>query len=106
MIDQKMGMIAQQIRIAKHYLMINNLLHSYQRKEIDVVGDKANLPSEDENEDEEVSADVSRLSSSVTLFLLLFFDCESTSRSMYNDHIIEVGVKVVAVLSSDSISQH
>ena len=32
--------------------------------------------------------------------LLFFFDCESTSGSMQNDHIIEIGAKVVVVLDS------
>ena len=75
-------------------------------EERDVVGDEVDQPSEDEGEDEEVSADVNRSSSSDALPLLFFFDCESTGGSTYNDHIIEAGAKVVAVPSSVSISQH
>ena len=74
-------------------------------KERDVVGDEADQPSEDEGEDEEVTSDVNR-SSSDALHLLFFFHCKSTGGSTYNDHIIEVGAKVVAVPSSVSISQH
>ena len=47
--------------------------------------------------------------SSDELPLLFFFDCESTGGSMYNDHIIELGAKVVevvAVPNSVSITQH
>ena len=71
-----------------------------------MVGDETDQPSEDEGEDEEVSAGVNRSSSSDALPLLFFFDCEFTGGSMYNDHIIEADAKVVAVPSSVSISQH
>ena len=69
-------------------------------EERDVVGDEVDQPSEDEGEDEKVSTDVNRSSSSDALPLLFFFDCESIGGSTYNDHIIEVGAKGV------SISQH
>ena len=71
----------------------------------DIIGDEEDQPSEDEGEFEEVSVDVS-LPSSDALPLLFFFDCEYTSGSMYNDHIIKVGSKVVAVPGSVSISNH
>ena len=63
---------------------------------------------EDENsidECDEISADVDAPPSD-ELPLLFFFDCESTGGSMYNDHIIEVSVKVVAVPDSVSITPH
>ena len=68
-------------------------------EERDVVGDEADQPSEDEDEDEEVTSYVNT-SSLDALHLLFFFDCE------YNDHIIEVGAKVVAVPTSVNTSQH
>ena len=36
---------------------------------------------------------------------MFFYDCESTSGSIYEDHIIEVGAKVVAAPCSTDISQ-
>ena len=75
-------------------------------EERDVFGDEVDQPSEDEGEDEEVSTDVNRSSSLDVLPLLFFFDCKSTGGSTYNDHIIKVGAKVVAVPGSVSISQH
>ena len=45
-------------------------------------------PPTDDNE--------TQVSQSNMLPLLFFFDCESTGGSMYEDHIIEVGAKVVA----------
>ena len=71
----------------------------------DMIGEEEDQPSEDEGKFEEVSVDVS-LPSSDALPLLFFFDCESTGGSMYNDHIIEVGAKVVAVPGSVSINKH
>ena len=44
-------------------------------------------------------------SQSNMLPLLFFYDCESTGGSMYDDHIIEVGAKVVAAPGSADISQ-
>ena len=68
--------------------------------------DEEDQPSEDENnESEEVSADVDGPSED-ELPLLFFFDCETTGGSMYNDHIIEVGAKVVAVPGSAGITEH
>ena len=62
---------------------------------------------EDENnidECDEISADIDALPSDE--LPLLFFDSESTGGSMYNNHIIKVGAKVVAVPDSVSITQH
>ena len=77
-------------------------------EEKDVVGDEEDQSFGDEDnpdELEEVSAGVDGPSSD-ELPLLFFFDCESTGGSMYSDHIIEVGAKVVAVPNSVNITQH
>ena len=61
----------------------------------------------DENnadESEEVSADVDKPSDELPL--LFFFDCESTGGSMYTDHIVEAGAKVIAVPNSVNITWH
>ena len=75
-------------------------------EERDEVVDEEDQPFGDENTDEheEVSADVDGPSSD-ELPLLFFFDCESTGGSMYSDHIIEVGAKVVAVPDSVAVTQ-
>ena len=76
-------------------------------EERDKVVDEEDQPfGDDSNTDEceKVSADVDGPSSD-ELPLLFFFDCESTGRSMYTDHMIEVGEKVVAVPNSVSITQ-
>ena len=76
-------------------------------EERDKVVDEEDQPFRDENntdEQEEVSADVDKPSSD-ELPLLFFFDCESTGGSMYSDHIIEVGAKVVAVPDSVGVTQ-
>ena len=68
--------------------------------------DDDDRPLEDENiidECDEISADVDAPLSDE---LPLLFFCESTGGSKYNDHIIEVGAKVVAVPDSVSITQH
>ena len=74
-------------------------------EERDEVDDEEDGDENNIDEYEEVSADVDGPSSD-ELPLLVFFDCESTSGSMYNDHITEVGAKVVAVPNSVSITQH
>ena len=69
-------------------------------EERDEVVDEEDQPFGDDNntdECEEVSPNVDGPSSD-ELPLLFFFDCESTGGSMYTDHMIEVGAKVVAVL--------
>ena len=53
-------------------------------------------PSTDGNDSE---------SQSNMLPLLFFYDCESTGGSTYDDHIIEVGAKVVAAPDSADIPQ-
>ena len=76
-------------------------------EERDEVVDEEDQPFGDDNnadECEEVSANVNGPSSD-ELPLLFFFDCESTGGSMYTDHMIEVGAKVVAVPDSVSITQ-
>ena len=76
-------------------------------EERDEVVDEEDQPFGDDNnadECEEVSANVNGPSSD-ELPLLFFFDCESTGGSMYTDHMIEVGAKVVAVPHSVSITQ-
>ena len=77
-------------------------------KERDEVVDEEDQSFGDDNnadECEEVSANLDGPSSD-ELPLLFFFDCESTGGSMYTDHMIEVGAKVVAVPDSVSITQH
>ena len=76
-------------------------------EERDEVVDEEDQPFGDENntdEHEEASADVDGPSSD-ELPLLFSFDCESSGGSMYSDHIIEVGAKVVAVPDSVSDTQ-
>lgn len=75
--------------------------------EVDNEEDQPSGYEGDENnadESEEVSADVDRPSDELPL--LFFFDCESTGGSMYTDHIVEVGAKVIAVPNSVNITQH
>ena len=77
-------------------------------EEKDGVGDEEDQPFGDEDnvdESEEVSTGVDGPSSD-ELPLLFFFDCESTGGTMYSDHIIEVGAKVVSVPNSVNITQH
>ena len=58
--------------------------------------DDCDLPTDDnEMEDSQPSM----------LPLMFFYDCESTGGSIYEDHIIEVGAKVVAAPCSTDISQ-
>lgn len=74
-------------------------------EERDEVDDEEDQDENNADELEEVSPSVDGPSSD-ELPLLFFFDCESTGGSIYNDHMIEVGAKVVAVPGSVNITQH
>ena len=62
----------------------------------DATGDDCD-PSADNRDTEELQSNM--------LPLLFFYDCESTGGSTYDDHIIEVGAKVVAAPDSADIPQ-
>ena len=65
------------------------------RTELDVVRDEQQEDGEDEEDIEDGEAD--REDTENAHPLLFFFDTETTGLSIYDDHIVEIGAKVVGV---------